>query len=231
MKRLNSNSAIIFDFDGVLADTGHVAIKIIERIANSKNIAVPPEDFIRTHDPKTIMKSLGIKWWQLPYMGYLARKWAIEINPQASLFPWGSSLLNTAHALSNNVWIVSSNSPERIIKTLSMAGISFDKKNIIANVGFLSKSKYLKKIINKQKLDSDYVVYVGDEARDITAAHKAGIRCLSVGWGFQSSEFLSRLNSGMVLEDPELFESTIKAILCSTSQYPQTNLNGDDRER
>jgi phosphoglycolate phosphatase len=211
--QLRSVDAIIFDFDGVLADTGDVATVIIERIANSKNVAVPSADYIRTHDPKSIMQSLGIKWWELPYLAYLSRKWAVEINPQASLFPWTNSLLNIAHALSDSVWIVSSNSPERITKTLLQAGINFDSKCIIANGGFLSKSRHIKKIISKNNFNPSAVIYVGDESRDIIAAHKAGIKCLSVGWGFQSAEFLNSLNPDMILEEPALFENAVKSIL------------------
>lgn len=215
MHKSKNKGAIIFDFDGVLADTQHLAFKIIERLANSRKVSKPSNEFIRTNEPRVIMQSLKIKWWELPYIAYITRKWGAEISPEITLFPWSHTLLNTAESLFDNVWIVSSNDQERIIRAFSIAGINFDRKRIVANIGFLTKSKYLKKIVNKQNLNPSYVIYVGDESRDITAAHKAGIKCLSVGWGFQDAKFLNDLNPGYVLEDPALFESTIKSIIIS----------------
>ena len=42
------------------------------------------------------------------------------------------------------------------------------------------------------RLGRDEVVYIGDEARDIDAAQKVGIPIISVTWGFNSSDVLSR---------------------------------------
>lgn len=211
----NKQGALIFDFDGVLADTEHVALQIVERIAVRKKIQPPTREFTRMHNPKEIMQSLNIAWWELPYIAYISRKWAAELNPEVKLFPWANSLLQTADNLDFDVWIVSSNSPQRILKALNTGENKLNPEHVYGNISFFGKAKYLNKIVNSYEHGAKQIVYLADEIRDIEAANKSGVKCISAGWGFQSPELLEKFNPGYVLQDPEKFEACVRQLINS----------------
>lgn len=52
-------------------------------------------------------------------------------------------------------------------------------------------------------------IYVGDADTDILCAHNAGIRCISVTWGFRSREFLTAHGAQTLINNPkELLQFT-----------------------
>jgi phosphoglycolate phosphatase-like HAD superfamily hydrolase len=50
-------------------------------------------------------------------------------------------------------------------------------------------------------------VYVGDEVRDIEAARKSGINCISVSWGFNTKELLQKHSQTVVSSPTELLQA------------------------
>ena len=44
---------------------------------------------------------------------------------------------------------------------------------------------------------------IGDEARDIKASKKSGIKSIAVTWGFQDEATLRRLNPDFIVKTPE----------------------------
>ena len=55
----------------------------------------------------------------------------------------------------------------------------------------LDKARAIKKIMHKYDLDRAQSFYIGDEVRDIIAAHKVDVRIVSVAWGFNGREALA----------------------------------------
>ena len=52
-------------------------------------------------------------------------------------------------------------------------------------------------------LDPREMIYVGDEVRDVKAAHKAGVNIAGVTWGFNTRRSLAELEPRWLLSDPE----------------------------
>lgn len=46
-------------------------------------------------------------------------------------------------------------------------------------------------------------LYAGDSDVDIETAKNAGIKCISVSWGFKDREFLEKLNPGAIIDTPQ----------------------------
>lgn len=57
-------------------------------------------------------------------------------------------------------------------------------------------------IIDKMNLNKDEVIYCGDSKTDYNTAYNAGIKCISVSWGFRSKEKLLEVND-MVVDKPK----------------------------
>jgi len=67
----------------------------------------------------------------------------------------------------------------------------------------LGKGDKLKKLIEKNHWRQDEVVYVGDETRDVEAAKKAGVKIISVSWGFNSKKILQKQQPDFLINKPE----------------------------
>lgn len=53
---------------------------------------------------------------------------------------------------------------------------------------------------------SENSIYVGDSEVDIQTAQNAGMRCISVSWGFKTKEFLKQYGAKVIIDNPlEIF--------------------------
>jgi HAD superfamily hydrolase (TIGR01509 family) len=95
----------------------------------------------------------------------------------------------------------------------------FFKKHNFPNFDFVvsektifGKDKALKKIIKSFGLDRDQVIYVGDEPRDVTASHKAGIKVVGVAWGLAGTEGFELVVPDRLVETPKELLSTLNKL-------------------
>lgn len=66
---------LIFDFDGTLAETLSMAIVELKKfMAGSRKIDDGIIERLRGMSAREAFKEMGIRWWQVPYIAYLARK-------------------------------------------------------------------------------------------------------------------------------------------------------------
>jgi phosphoglycolate phosphatase len=69
--------------------------------------------------------------------------------------------------------------------------------------GSLSKTDLIQKIIVDYRLVKNETLMIGDTRHDIEGAHRAGIKCLAIGYGFNTSELLEAANPDYFVEDVE----------------------------
>jgi phosphoglycolate phosphatase len=97
--------------------------------------------------------------------------------------------------------ILTSNSKENVQSFLMNNQLDiFD--SIYSGASVFGKSKVIKTAIKKGKFSSHEVVYVGDETRDVDAARSAGVRIISVSWGFNTKEVLQKQNPDFLIDHP-----------------------------
>lgn len=58
-------------------------------------------------------------------------------------------------------------------------------------------------VLKELNVSAENAVYVGDSEVDIQTAKNAGMRCISVSWGFKSAEFLWKNEAKVVIDRPE----------------------------
>jgi phosphoglycolate phosphatase len=56
--------------------------------------------------------------------------------------------------------------------------------------------------MKRENVQADAMVYVGDEERDVAASRAAGLRCLSVTWGFEDEARLQKAEPTLVVHQP-----------------------------
>ena len=74
---------------------------------------------------------------------------------------------------------------------------------VFAKSSLFGKHRTLKRFMKTCNLSTNDVVYIGDEARDIEAAHRVGMRIIAVGWGFNSEQRLRAQNPDVFIAKPE----------------------------
>ena len=98
--------------------------------------------------------------------------------------------------------IFTSNS-EEVVRYI-MARYDFRPVDFIhSGIPILEKDKTLKELLLSEGLSLHETIYIGDEVRDIDACRHAGIRIISVCWGFNSKAALERRMPDYLAESPK----------------------------
>ncbi len=155
-----------------------------------------------------VISELNIPKYKWPFLLYRGRKAMNKELPKLKLFEGIKEALMTLNNDNAELMIISSNSKKNIQQFLELHQLAEYFKGVYGGVGLFSKVKILKKAINKNKLTLNNVIYIGDEPRDIEAAHKAGIKAIAVSWGFNDRSVLAEHNPYKIVDtrDELVFE-------------------------
>jgi len=197
---------IIFDFDGTIADSFPFVFEIVKELAPKygyEPLKVEEIELLRELSFQEIIKKYNIGPVKLVRMTLDAHAANARRMTETKLF---SGMVETLKGLKHEGYqlaIMSSNSKKNILSFLSINKLDmFD--NVDTSISLFGKGKKLQRIIKKLGLKNSDVIYVGDEARDIDAAKEAGIRIISVDWGYNKPEILKENNDIVVSSPAEL---------------------------
>jgi phosphoglycolate phosphatase len=197
-------SNLIFDFDGTIADSFWLAVEIFRHLAKGKHATDDAEiEALRDLSAKQIARRLGIRWWQIPKLAAMGRKIVHgrldEVKPIDGIVPVLRALHEQGHELS----VVSSNSHINIAHFLETNGVRDCFEHIYGSIGLFAKAGTLRKIVRQNKLDVADCYYIGDEVRDLEAARRVGMPCVSVAWGYNNLGALEARHPKILLRDPK----------------------------
>jgi phosphoglycolate phosphatase len=202
----NRDFAIIFDFDGTLADTPYHFVKIANILAKKygfKPLLEKDFDELRGMNIKEIvLKQCQIPWYKLPFVVFDFKKILCQEVNETKLYPGIENILKELKYRGFRLGLITS-SPKQVVDPVLE---NFKIKNYFeftkTSSSLFHKEKDISKMIEKHRLDPDKTVYVGDEIRDFEACEKIKIKCLSVAWGFSSFELLQKHNPENILTEP-----------------------------
>lgn len=203
--------AIIFDFDGTIADSMWVILSIGEELLNVK---VMPEQIeeIRSLSAGQIVKYFHVPLYKVPKLLTNGRRMMKSRLHEVNVFDGMSDLVRELFSDGYELHIMSSNSAQNVREFLQGHGLLDCFRSINGSVGLLVKAPALKKLMRKHNLAKTHVVYVGDEARDIEGAKKAHIPVISVGWGYNSSQLLRALKPDFFVTKPSEIIEVVKQL-------------------
>ena len=196
---------LIFDLDGTIANTKNTAIDIIFELTQkykynySKNEI---KDILENKNFNEIIKDFKISKIKLAYIIWKGKK---ELKKRIKDIKPIKGIKVTLEKLSKNNRIIlltsnNKNNSEKFLKNNELQDLFTSK---YYNASLLSKDIILKKVIKIQQLNPNLTYYIGDETRDIVASKKAGIKSISVTWGYNSKELLKKFNPNYIVEKPE----------------------------
>jgi phosphoglycolate phosphatase len=198
--------AFIFDFDGTLANTLEAIVRITNRLAPRYGFSptTPTRlQYLRSLSTQQLLAEAEIPLFQIPFVLRQVRKeLALEVaqlEPIPHLVPVLQALAQKNHPL----MIVSSNANRTIQTFLAQYQLDHLFSDIYANAGLLGKPKVIKRLLQRHQIAPHQAIYVGDETRDVEAAHAAGIAIAAVSWGFSSRNALKKQHPTFLLDQPQ----------------------------
>lgn len=208
-----SRSAIIFDFDGTLADSFDIFVEALQEATRMQTPMTDAEILkLRGLSTRGVIKELGIKKWQLPLFIYRGKKGIAHRANRVHLFDDINDQVRQLYDSGYSLYIVSSNNRATIEKVLNEAQIADCFVDIVANAGIFSKAKKLTHLMKKYDIAPERSVYAGDESRDIEAATSIGMKSVAVGWGYSTPESLVSMKPDGYAKSPKMLAETIVSV-------------------
>lgn len=198
------NLLLVFDFDGTIADTFQHIFNISNQLAvefNFKTVAPHEIEKMKDKSFQEVIKHLNVPILHIPTLLYRAKK---ELNKDiTSVQPIQGlqEVLGELKELGYRMGILTSNSARNVRTFLETHHL--DYFDFISTSSKLTgKNKHLHRLIKKEKIQANQLVYIGDETRDIEAAQTAGVKMAAVTWGYNSEKALQSFNPDIILRKP-----------------------------
>ena len=177
---------VLFDYDGTLADSFPWVMSVIDQVAERYRLPkVEPGmvEALRRLDARQITRRMGFSAWKIPWIARDMRKLAARDAQQIPLFPGVDRLLPGLSAQGIRLGVVSSNSAANVQRALGPALAPLIQE-YECNVSLFGKAGRIRKILHRTRTAPGETLLIGDELRDLEAAHKAGIAFGAVAWGY-----------------------------------------------
>jgi len=182
----------IFDFDGTLADSFPWFLNVINPIADQyrfKRIETDELERLRSYSASQLTRHLGVPAWKLPMIARRMRTMMAEAAGNISLFAGACDMLRCLSEQGVTLAIVSSNSAENIRRILGPECASLIRYYECGAALFGKQTKF-RRVLKKSGVKHKEAICIGDEIRDIAAAHKEKIPFGGVSWGYTKAEAL-----------------------------------------
>ena len=206
-------SALIFDFDGTIADTLTEAADVYNILAqenNYKQIDLKDIPSLRHYNVKKLAKELGISKLKIPFLLAKGRRLLKQRIHQLTPIKGMKEALHELRQDATHFGILTSNSTENVELFLDKNEIR-DLFTFISSTSKLGgKAKHINSISRTFSIEKQNMLYIGDEIRDVKASQKAGISVAAVTWGFNSKESLEIEKPTYLIDTPNKLLELIK---------------------
>ncbi|BAY34893.1 phosphoglycolate phosphatase [Nostoc carneum NIES-2107] len=200
-----TQTVIIFDFDGTIADTVDALVSIANRLAVEFGyVQISQEELalLKNLTSREIIKYSGISVFKIPF---LVKKVKGELKNKIHEFqpiPGIKEALIELKAHGYSLGIITSNSKDNVTEFLKVNELDNLFDFIYSGVTIFGKKTIINNVLKQKQLKPQQVIYVGDETRDIEASKKANIQVIAVTWGFNSPEILAKQKPDFLIHHP-----------------------------
>ena len=196
--------AIIFDFDGTLANTIPYIYEVANELAEKHGFQrVSQDQFnqLRNKSPFEIIDELQIPLLKIPFILNEGRKLLKKHIINVLYIEGMQDVLVELKKQGLIIGILTSNSRQNIDVFLKHnPSITFDF--IYTERNIFGKQFSLRNIIKKEKLNLAETIYVGDEVRDVESCHALELDVIAVTWGFGTKESLKKYKPTFIVNKP-----------------------------
>lgn len=195
-------AAIIFDFDGTIADSFDYIADFLAQEAGRGPLTAAEKQELRGRSMAAIGRSFGLSWLKLLRLFFKGRRHMHIAMTQVQPFDGMPEVIGKLHAEGHELFILTSNTVKNVHKFLHNHKLHEYFLEVYGGIGLFGKTPALRRILREQNLEKDNVVSVGDEIRDVQAAQAVGVRVVAVQWGFARPSALAELKPTALAGDP-----------------------------
>jgi phosphoglycolate phosphatase len=195
-------SAIIFDFDGTIADSFDFVLDYLTDEAKLPSLVGNDRQDFRHLSMIAMARELGHSRFRLPGLFFRGRRVMAGVIDEVEPFADVSDTIRKLHAEGHELFIVSSNSLPSVRAFLHRHELHEYFLEIYGGIGLFGKAPALKRLLREQNLQLDDSMYIGDEVRDVEAAQSINMRVIAVLWGFAKPADLRHHKPTAVAETP-----------------------------
>ena len=197
---------VVFDFDGTIADTLGLSLRIYNEIAPEFNLVAISDDIreiIRAKRPQEIFKAYGINNRKLLLLTLRIRKELTKHIHETEPVTEMEAALNEIKNAGYKLGILTSNSTNNVSRFLDVNSLSGMIDFIYSGKSLFGKDKVIRHMLTYENISEKDIIYVGDETRDIEASKKAGIPVIAVSWGLNRRDVLASLHPDQIADAPK----------------------------
>lgn len=186
--------AVLFDFDGTLADTAADLSRAVNRLRSARGLAELPLEALRPHASSgargLIGAGLGIAPGHSEYEPLreaFLEHYASEVCIDTRLFPGMLQLLSALEARRLRWGIVTNKSTHLTHLLVRALGLEARVACVVCGNTTPHLKPHPASLLHaaaELALAPRACVYLGDDLRDVQAARAAGMRSVAVGWGY-----------------------------------------------
>lgn len=195
-------AAIIFDFDGTIADSFEYIAGFLAAEAGLPPLSAAQKKDLRGQSMITIGRKFGLSWWRLFRLFFKGRRRMRGVMNRVKPFDGITDVLQKLHAEGHELFIVSHNKVGNIRAFLHHHGLHTYFLEIYGGIGVFGKAPALRRLLKDQKLEKENAVYIGDELRDVQASQSIQLRVIAVTWGFARLSDLRALRPTALADEP-----------------------------
>jgi phosphoglycolate phosphatase len=196
---------VIFDFDGVLADSAGWVLEVLGPLARKhrfRELSRPEIEALRGRPNREIVRRFGVPPWKLPAIARDFRALSAQAADHIPLFTGVPGLLADISRAGLRIAVVSSNA-EGTIRTVLGAELAGLVHDFECGASLFGKAPLIRKVVRRSGVARADVLAVGDETRDVEAARKAGVPCAAALWGYARIEAFDGFPPDHAFETPD----------------------------
>jgi phosphoglycolate phosphatase len=205
-------AAIIFDFDGTIADSRDYFIEFIAKEANLHPLNKKQEESLHGLPLMAIAQSLGFSLWRMPNLYFKGRKQMDVVIKDVKPFKGMAEVIKKLHNEGHELFIVSSNSVKNIRLFLKHSDLNTYFLEVYGGVEVFGKAAMFHRLLRENKLKIKDSISVGDEVRDVEASNSVGMRVVAVTWGFARESDLKDAGPSLLVNNPDELMAKLELI-------------------
>jgi phosphoglycolate phosphatase len=182
----------LFDFDGTLADSFPWFVSVMAEVADRfkfRHIDPSEHDAVRRLDARQFLRHVGLPLWKVPLVAAHVRKLQAEQIASISPFPGVHDLFRQLVGRGIAIGVMTSNAEVNVRSVLGPAASAL-VAHYDCDASLFGKARKIRAVLRRTNTDPARTILIGDEARDIDAAHAAGVASGAVAWGYADVEAL-----------------------------------------
>jgi len=195
--------AVIFDFDGTIADSfDYVADFLISQVTSDKRSEIN-KDELKNMSMLAMARELNFSNWRLPAIYLRGRRRMhqaiLGLRPYAGI----PEVLDQLSKDKHQIFVLSSNNKKNIRAFLRANKLHDHFDKIYGGVGVFGKAPAMRRLLKEHHIAASDAVYIGDELRDVEAAQYIGLPIIAVDWGFARPQDLIDQKPTFIADSPK----------------------------